>query len=284
MTAAETIIQFEQFTYCYPNSQHSALNNVELKIKKGSFVGFTGPAGAGKTTLLKSINGIIPYFEGGAVGGSVYIKGRPVRDMSLPQISRVVGTVLDDPEAQVICLDVEQELAFGMENFGIDPSEMEQRMVTALSSVGIAHLRGRSTHSLSGGEKQRLAIAAALVIQPEILILDEPTSELDPLGSEEVFKVLRRLNIEQGITVLVTEQKTDLLASCCHRLVVLNQGSILLDGSPGEVFKDKNILQLGVAIPQVTELAHQFDNLDIDMPITLEEGVQYCQTLLNQRR
>lgn len=207
MTAAETIIQFEQFTYCYPNSQHSALNNVELKIKKGSFVGFTGPAGAGKTTLLKSINGIIPYFEGGAVGGSVYIKGRPVRDMSLPQISRVVGTVLDDPEAQVICLDVEQELAFGMENFGIDPSEMEQRMVTALSSVGIAHLRGRSTHSLSGGEKQRLAIAAALVIQPEILILDEPTSELDPLGSEEVFKVLRRLNIEQGITVLVTEQK-----------------------------------------------------------------------------
>lgn len=283
-TQQQNILQLKNITYHYSNLQLAALDNINLTIQKGSFIGFTGPTGAGKTTLLKTINGIIPQFEGGLLKGQVLLKGTPTVEMTIAQIGRLVGTVLDDPEAQIICLDVEQELAFVMENFGIPPGEMERQMNMALSSVGIAHLRSRSTRALSGGQKQRLAIAAALVMLPEILVLDEPTSELDPLGSTDVFQVLKQLNTKYGITILVAEQNTELLTSYCDRLVVLDQGKLVLDGTVREIFSSKNIQQLGVAIPQVTELAQLFNDSPLKLPITLEEGLRYCQDIIGQRR
>lgn len=280
----QNILQLNNITYHYKNSQHPALDNINLNIKQGSFIGFIGPTGAGKTTLLKIINGIIPHFEGGHFKGQVMLKGKPASEMTIAQIGRLVGTVLDDPEAQIICLDVEQELAFVMENFGIPPGEMEQRMKLALSSVGLTHLRSRSTRALSGGQKQRLAIAAALVMLPKILVLDEPTSELDPLGSTDVFQVLKQLNTKYGITILVAEQKTELLTIYCDRLVVLDQGKLALEGTVKEIFSSKDIRQLGVAIPEVTELAYLFNDNLLEPPITLAEGITYCQELIGQRR
>lgn len=279
-TMSAPILQLINFTFHYIQATQPALKDVNLTIPQGSFVGFTGPTGAGKTTLLKAINGIIPHFEGGVLQGQLLLKGNSAYQMTTGQRGRLIGTVLDDPEAQIICLDVEQELAFGMENFGIPPGEMEQRLRNALASVGIEQLRKRATSSLSGGQKQRLAIAAALVMQPEILVLDEPTSELDPLGSAEVFRVLKQLNQEQGITILVAEQKTQLLTTHCDRLVVLDQGRVALDGPVREILANKAILELGVALPEISELAHRcgFGN---QMPITLEEGLAYCQGLLS---
>lgn len=284
MFAESRIIQIKDLSYTYSGAGSEALKNICLSIEKGSFTGFTGPTGAGKTTLIKAINGIIPHFEGGYLAGSVMIKGKDTSHMSTSDIARVVGTVFDDPEAQIISLDVEQELTFGLENFGVPPEQMETRMDQALAMVGIGHLRRRSTQSLSGGQKQRLAIAAAIALRPEILVLDEPTSELDPLGSEEVFRVLKQLNKEHGITVLVAEQKIELLARYCDGLVVLNQGGIFLQGFPKDVFREKKVLTAGVGLPQVTELALAF-NIGKELPVTLEEGVGYFGALLaGQRR
>ncbi len=279
MTSNNFLIQLNNFTYQYPHTANNALKSINLSLKKGSFVGFAGPTGAGKTTLIKSINGIVPHFEGGTFSGEVLLNGKAADTMSTAEIGRSVGTVLDDPEAQIICLDVEQELVFGMENYGVPPAEMEQRMQKALASVGIAHLLGRSTASLSGGQKQRLAIAAALAMLPEVLVLDEPTSELDPLGSEEVFRVLKQLHQEQGMTILVTEQKTDLLARYCDQLVILREGEMVLSGTPREVFQHQDIFELGVALPEVTELARRYYP-QAEPPITLDEGVQFCRNVI----
>ncbi len=286
MTALpEFMVEFKDYSYGYPGSKVHALKNMNLGIKKGAFVGFTGPTGAGKTTLIKSVNGIIPHFEGGTIGGAVLLNGQDTGGLSTANIAHMVGTVFDDPEAQIVCLDVEQELAFGLENLGVDPAEMEQRIHTALCQAGICHLRSRSTRSLSGGQKQRLAIAAAVALRPEVLVLDEPTSELDPLGSREVFQVLKQLNVDQGITVLVAEQKIELLASHCEELVVLKEGEIALRGTPKEVFSNQDILRLGVGLPEITELALRLETENRVMPINLDEGVYYCQELLaGQRR
>ena len=141
----EYALEFHGYSYGYPGAGENALKNINLKIKKGAFVGLTGPTGAGKTTFIKSVNGIIPHFEGGTIRGDVQLQGLDTRTLNTAQIARMVGTVFDDPEAQIVCLDVEQELAFGLENLGVAPEEMEQRIHTALSQTGIAHLRTRST-------------------------------------------------------------------------------------------------------------------------------------------
>lgn len=273
------IIQLDNLCYRYPNTEQNALNGINLAVDKGSFVGFTGPTGAGKTTLIKSLNGIVPHFVGGALTGQVLLNGKATTSLTTAEIGRMVGTVLDDPEAQIICLDVEQELAFGLENYGVPPAEMEQRMKEALACVGIAHLFGRSTAALSGGQKQRLAIAAVLAMRPEVLILDEPTSELDPLGSEEVFRVLKQLQVEHGMTILVTEQKTDLLARYCDQLIILREGEVVLSGTPRQVFQHPDIFNFGVALPEVTELARRYYPSAVP-PLTLEEGVQFCRSLI----
>ncbi|MDO7786542.1 energy-coupling factor ABC transporter ATP-binding protein [Desulforamulus aquiferis] len=278
------IIQFVDFSYAYSGTSSSALKSVDLLVEKGTFVGFTGPTGAGKTTLIKAINGIIPHFEGGKLTGRILVRGKDTLTMTTGQIARIIGTVFDDPEAQIVCLDVEQELAFGLENFGIPPEEMEERITSALAMVGISHLRRRSTQSLSGGQKQRLAIAAAIALLPEVLVLDEPTSELDPLGSEEVFKVLKQLNNDHGITVLIAEQKTELLARYCDNLVVLNQGIIAVQGHPKDVFMNKDIIKMGVGLPQITELALRLEDRARELPLTLEEGIIYCQDYLSRHR
>ncbi|AEG61058.1 energy-coupling factor ABC transporter ATP-binding protein [Desulforamulus ruminis] len=280
----EYALEFRSYSYGYPGSGGKALKNINLKIKKGTFVGLTGPTGAGKTTFIKSVNGIIPHFEGGTITGDVQLQGLDTRTLNTAQISRLVGTVFDDPEAQIVCLDVEQELAFGLENLGVAPEEMEQRIHTALNQTGIAHLRTRSTRSLSGGQKQRLAIAAALALRPEVLVLDEPTSELDPMGSKEVFQVLKHLNLQHGITVVVAEQKIELLAAYCEELVLLKEGEMVLSGKPREVFGRQEMKHLGVGLPEVTELALRLKAHSRELPVQLEEGLQYCCDLLAQQR
>ncbi|MEG6511096.1 energy-coupling factor ABC transporter ATP-binding protein [Desulforamulus ruminis] len=280
----EYALEFHGYSYGYPGAGENALKNINLKIKKGAFVGLTGPTGAGKTTFIKSVNGIIPHFEGGTIRGDVQLQGLDTRTLNTAQIARMVGTVFDDPEAQIVCLDVEQELAFGLENLGVAPEEMEQRIHTALSQTGIAHLRTRSTRSLSGGQKQRLAIAAALALRPEVLVLDEPTSELDPMGSKEVFQVLKHLNLQHGITVLVAEQKIELLAAYCEELVLLKDGEMALSGKPREVFGRREMKHLGVGLPEVTELALRLKAHSRELPVQLEEGLQYCCDLLAQQR
>jgi energy-coupling factor transport system ATP-binding protein len=223
------MIEIRNLTFKYDNSQKNALNNINLSIGKGDFTGIIGPTGAGKSTLTLCLNGVIPHFHGGDFYGEVIVDGKDTVDNNCASLACSVGSVFQDPEAQIVAPVVEEEIAFGLENLNVPRAEMGKRIAESLELTGISHLRHRHTARLSGGQKQRVAIAAAIALKPKVLVLDEPTSELDPQGSRDVFETLARLNTEYGMTIIVVEQKIQLLSEYCSRLVVLNEGSIILD-------------------------------------------------------
>lgn len=274
---SKEIITVKDLTFYYPEASAAALQILNFSIRKGEFVGITGPTGAGKSTLSLCFNGVIPHFQVGRMGGMVVLDEVPVAQIPPPELARKVGSVFQDPEAQIVSMSVEEEIAFGMENLGFPRTEMMARITRALEMAGIPNLRHRSTTALSGGQKQRVVIAAVLAMMPEVLVLDEPTSELDPLGTEEIFKILCQLNKEYGITVILIEQKTDQLAGYLDRLLVLNQGMLLADGRPAEVLARREVVELGVKIPQVTEFAMLYDLPLVEAPITLAEGINFVR-------
>lgn len=278
------VLEIKNFTFSYSQSPRPALRDVNISIEKGEFIGITGPTGAGKTTLACCLNGIIPHFHGGSAQGQINLHGSSIFNRSAAQISRHVGSVFQDPEAQIISLDVEQEIAFGLENQAYPPVEIEKRIAMALDLAGISDLRRRPTAALSGGQKQRVAVASALAMQPEILLLDEPTSELDPVGTEEIFQVLSRLNKEHSITVIVIEQKTDQLAAHADRILVLNDGSLVMDGEPWQVFsRQAELDSIGVRIPQVTRLAGLLGGSDrYALPLTVEQARIFIERLVRR--
>lgn len=272
----QPVISVEQLTFNYPGSALTALHDVGFQVKAGEFVGITGPAGAGKSTLVLCLNGIIPHFQAGSYQGKVLIDGQDTFETTCAEISRKVGSVFQDPEAQIVAPTVEDEIAFGLENFGIEPVAMEERIEEALSFIGISHLRDRSTTELSGGQKQRVAIAAAVALRPEILVLDEPTSELDPIGTMEVFEVLKRLNEQYRMTIIVIEQKINILMEYIERLLILNNGSLVSDRTPREIISEPEILtRVGLKAPPVSELAYLLKEKGLyqaELPLTVEEA------------
>ena len=245
------IVRFENLSFTYPRGLQKALTEIALSFEKGSVVGITGPAGAGKSTLLSCINGVIPHYTKGELAGRTMVKGHEVASLSFNQLAPIVGTVFQDVDFQTVSITVEEEVAFGPENLGVQPEKIRDRIVDALQSTGVAALRNRAISTLSGGQKQRVAIAAVLSMLPEILLLDEPTSELDPIGTQEVFDAIYRLNKHYGITIIIVSQKVERLVGC-HRLLVMSQGKILLDGPPRDVFAHHKVLSgIGVAVPEV---------------------------------
>lgn len=272
----QPVISVDQLTFKYPGSAQTALDDVSFQIKTGEFVGITGPAGAGKSTLVLCINGIIPHFQAGDYQGKVLINGQDTFETACAEISRKVGSVFQDPEAQMVAPTVEDEIAFGLENFGIEPVIIEERIKEALSFIGISHLRDRSTTELSGGQKQRVEIAAAVALRPEILVLDEPTSELDPIGTMEVFEVLKELNERYRMTIIVVEQKINILMEYIERLLILNNGSLVTDRTPREIISEPEILtQVGLKPPPVSELAYLLKKKGLyheELPLTVDEA------------
>jgi energy-coupling factor transport system ATP-binding protein len=278
------LLEIDNLSYTYPGEDKPALKDINLIIEKGDFVGVTGPTGAGKTTLTYCLNGIIPHYMGGAVQGNISLKGNSVFNMKPAEISRLLGSVFQDPEAQITSPEVEQEIAFGLENLGFDPAEIKARIDDSLEFAGIKGLRHYSTAELSGGQKQRVAIAAALAPLPEILVLDEPTSELDPMGTEEIFKTLVRLNSKHGITIIIIEQKTEQLAQHAKKMVVLNSGSVVLEGKPWQVFsRQKELEEIGVRIPQVTQLGAMLGCGGKDfLPLTVKQGYWFIEKYIRR--
>ena len=280
------LIEIRNLGFTYQGAEKPALTGIDFNVGKGEFIGITGATGTGKTTLSYCMNGVIPYFNEGIYTGEVFIKGQSVFNLSSQEISRWVGSVFQDPEAQLISANVEEELAFGPENLSVPSSEIEERIGFALKAVGIENLRNSSIELLSGGQKQRVAIAAVLTMLPEIIILDEPTAELDPIGTDDVFSVLRRLNQEYGITIIIIEHKVEHLAAFCNRLLIMDQGRIVFDDSPEQVFKCwREVNDLGIKLPQVTEFFGKlFGNQSITrkLPVTLEQAKSVAEEYLRE--
>jgi energy-coupling factor transport system ATP-binding protein len=248
-----TVVEVDNLTYTYRKALTPAISNVSFQVNQGEFVGIIGPTGAGKTTLCMCINGLIPHALGGDLIGNVICHGLNTRDYDMPELSKHVGITFQDPESQIFGMSVEEDLAFGPENLGIQPEIIRSRIDKTLETIRMINCRFTTPWKLSGGQKQRVAIGSALTMLPEILVFDEPLSELDPIGKSEVMKVIAQLNKVEGYTVFLVEHNAELLNEFADRIIVLNNGSILLDGTPKEVFKNATLLnKIKVGMPQVT--------------------------------
>lgn len=249
------MIEIQELTFKYAGAKENALNNITLKIEKGDFVGIIGESGAGKTTLCNCMNALIPHHYRGDYYGSVRVDGTDTFDTNTSTLALKVGSVFQDIESQLVTSFVEEEILFGLENFGVPQNEIENRITSALDSLGITELRHRELSSLSGGQKQKVVIAAILAIEPDILILDEPTGELDPASSVQIFSLLKKLNEEKGITVVIAEQKIMLLCEYVKKLIVLEKGNCVHYGEiRSTLTHQKEMEEAGINCPRVLTL------------------------------
>lgn len=274
------MIQLKKFSYSYPRSDQQALREIDLDIQDGEFLLVTGPSGSGKSSLGRALNGLIPHYYGGEVSGSIRIFGMNPLAESIAELAKQVGIVFQDPENQLITLDVTHEIAFGMENLGFPRELIMQRLNETLHWLNIIHLKNRRLSELSGGEKQKIAIAAVLALHPRVLVLDEPTSELDPVTAEDLLQVLVHLNRELKICVILIEHRLERVLGYADRLLVMAGGRIIADGSPRSVITDNFELleKNGIGIPPVSRLAYRLNGKAVsnwELPLTLQEGIGF---------
>lgn len=249
------LVEIRGLGYTYGTGRGGrALQHCTLDIEPGESVLLVGPSGSGKSTLLRAIAGLVPHFHGGTIEGAVRVGGRDTRTTAPAELAGTVGFVFQDPEAQSVMSTVDAEVAFGLENLGVDPSEIELRTQEAMAAMGVSKLTGRRTHGISTGELQRTVIAAVLALQPQVLLLDEPTSQLDPLAAETLFAMVRRMNEETGLAVVVAEHRLDRCYGWADRVVVMERGRIACDGKPREAAR----WSLGIPSPYVPPVARIF--------------------------
>jgi len=273
----EPVISVRNLTFTYLGSDYPALVNVNMDITEGSFILITGPSGCGKTTLLRTFNGLIPNFYPGDFKGEVKIYGLNVMEHRTFELARYVGMVFQDPENQLLTLSVERDIAFGLENLGMKREEIKERVDWALEVVGIERLREKAPYELSGGEQQKVAIAAAIAMQPKILVLDEPLSNLDPLSARSIVKLLGELRNKLKLTIVVSEHRLDLLSKYADAIYIMKSGSIIASGHPKEVLKLDIVSDVGVSIPKVVEIWKMLKyhmNLNDDPPLSVEEAAE----------
>jgi len=256
-----------------------ALSDVNISIKAGQFVSVLGRNGSGKSTLARLMNSLLL-----PTNGTVYVKGMNTLNGELTwEVRRTVGMVFQNPDNQIVGTIVEEDIAFGPENLGFSPDEIRKRVNEAMKAAGISEYAKQAPHFLSGGQKQRVAIAGILAMKPECIILDEATSMLDPLGRKEVMSVIRRLNKNEGITIInITHNVEE--ATYADRIIIMDDGNIALDGKPENVFsKVDGIKKLGLNVPQVTELFHELNAEGYDLPediINIDEAAVILKNML----
>ena len=248
------VIETKGLTYTYPGGSKQSITDVSIKIEKGEFALITGPSGCGKTTLCRCFNGLIPHFYQGEMKGETTVAGMDISEHPIYELAKHVGLVFQNPENQLFALSVEKDVAFGLENLGTKRETMREKVDWALELTRISDLRERAPYELSGGQQQRVAIASVLAMQPEVMVLDEPTSFLDPLSARRIFEVIHQLNRTLGITVILVEHRLDLTAKYTNHIIVMNEGRVVLDGDPREVLQSEETRLIGVGIPKATLL------------------------------
>jgi energy-coupling factor transporter ATP-binding protein EcfA2 len=275
-------ISMRKLSFTYVGAEKPSMMEVTLTIEKGEFVILTGPSGCGKTTLCRCLNGLIPNFYAGNLQGDLHVSDLNVSGKSTADLSRDVGFVFQNPENQLFSLSVERDVAFGLENLGIPKEEAMQRVNWAMEATGITDLREKAPYELSGGQQQRAAIAGVLAMRPSIIILDEPTSFLDPRSAEEIIAVIAKLNQELRLTTILVEHRLDIVSRYADRVIVMDRGKVVLDGPPSEVYGDEARI-IGIGLPKVTTLFHMLrrDGVSLPLnPITVEQASKELRRFL----
>lgn len=261
------IININNVTFNYPDSEKSAIKNINLTVNEGEFILIVGPSGCGKSTLIRLLNRVIPDYYGGTIEGEVYIKGKDIEFLDKKQLVESVGMVYQHPEKQIILQDVEREIAFGLENFNTDINTMKRNVSEVISLLGLNKIRDKQTTEISGGEKQRVAIASVVSMDPEIIVFDEPISQLDPISAEEVLNSIKKLNRDLGKTIILVEQRLDKCFHMADRIIFMERGEIIGEGTPKNI--PENITKK-YHIPTITYIFKEagFKKL----PTTVKEG------------
>jgi energy-coupling factor transporter ATP-binding protein EcfA2 len=273
------IVELKNVAYKYPLTDSPALKNINLQVDEGEFVAVIGPNGAGKSTLCYTIAGFVPHFFKGEMTGTVEVAGNESSKSNLHEWVLNVGLAFQNPFNQIsgAKYTVFEELAFGLENIGVPREEMIQRVNEAMKLTGISDLADRSPYSLSGGQQQRVALTSILVMQPKVLVLDEPTSQMDPIGTREVFGVIRTM-AERGMTVILAEHKVEWIANFADRVIALHEGEMILDGTPTDVLTSDLLAETGFGISRYTSVARKAKELGMwkgnRLPMTLEEATE----------
>jgi energy-coupling factor transporter ATP-binding protein EcfA2 len=271
-------------SFTYAGAEQPSMENISMTIENGEFVILTGPSGCGKTTFCRCLNGLIPNFYSGDLQGELSVDGIDIKGKSTAELATHVGFVFQNPENQLFSLSVERDVAFGLENLGMPREAALERVNWAMDATGIVDLREKAPYELSGGQQQRAAIAGVLAMRPSILVLDEPTSFLDPKSAEEIIGVIAKLNTEFGLTTLLVEHRLDIVSRYANRVIVMDKGRIALDGPPSQVFGEDARL-IGIGLPRVTMLFHLLrrDGFAPEVnPITVEQASEELRRLLKK--
>jgi len=272
-------ISISDLTVRYRGASRAALDGITVELRPGGVTGVVGLTGAGKSTLLQCLNGIVPHLVPATMGGTVRVAGLDPVAGPVASLSGRVGMVLDDPEGQVSQSTVADEVALGLEGRGLSWERMRTRVPETLAQVGLGGLEDRAPMTLSGGEQQRLAIACAIAVRPAVLVMDQPTASLDPAGTTAVFALIRRLNREHGLTVVIADHDVERLAEHADRILVLHDGHLVADGTPEAVFgRPVELGALGIRVPQVTELVAAVAGTtgpDGPLPVTVDGAVAW---------
>ena len=270
------MIELKNVSFKYELQEEKTIKNLDLYVKQGEFVGIIGKNGSGKTTLCNIIRGIIPDFVQGEITGNIIIDNKDINDIERGEMSELVGFVFQNPFSQIsgIKKTVFEEIAYGLENLGVPREEIRQRVTDVIKLLKIEDLQDKNPNELSGGQSQRVAIASIIVMNPKVLIFDEPTSQLDPLGTEEIFDILKLLK-SQNKTIILVEHKIDLIAEYADRVVVMDDGQIIFNGETHEILSDRKIEEHNVSMPIVSKLAYKLNEekpgFFKNIPITLDE-------------
>lgn len=280
------VIELKDYTFQYSTAKQPALKDINLTVEEGEFIAIIGPNGSGKSSLCYTLSGFVPHFFKGESSGSVIVDGVDNLTSTLAEMVLHAGLVFQNPFNQISGskFTVYEEIAFGLENLGVPREEMPERIDDAMNMTGIKHLADRSPYALSGGQQQRVALASILVMQPKVMVLDEPTSQLDPIGTREVFQVVRSMT-GKGITIVMAEHKMEHIAAFADRVIVLDEGQIIRQGSAHQTLTDPLLPERGVGVSRYTMVARlaQAEKLwpsNHVLPVTIDEAAEgFSQTL-----
>ena len=279
-------IQIKNLTYRYPTSEADVLKDVSFTVKKGELCAIVGANGSGKTTLCNAIRGFVPKFYKGEISGEVLVNGRDVKEDPDGENALEIGFVFQNPFTQIsgIASTVYEELAYGLENMGVEPEEIRQRIERIMELTKIQEFRDRDPYQLSGGQQQRVALAAILVMDQDVLVIDEPTSQLDPQSTDDVFEIIKLMK-SMGKTIVLVEHKMEQIAEYADQIIVLDGGQVVMEGTPKEVFSDPDCLKYHTRLPQSTRIALELKkegaNLS-EIPVTVEETVGMIRTAMEE--
>ncbi|MFX0042655.1 MAG: energy-coupling factor ABC transporter ATP-binding protein [Candidatus Hodarchaeota archaeon] len=277
-----TLIEFKNFYYRYKGNEDYALNNINLKIEDNKFILLCGETGSGKTTLIRCMNGLIPQFYSGFYRGNVEISGKDTTITAIADLSTEVGIVFQNPENQLVAMNVEHEIAFGLENLGIEPVEISKKIKEVIKITEIEHLLNKAPFELSGGEQQRVAIASILVLEPKIIVLDEPTALLDPYMAKKIIELLKEIQLEKRITVLISEHRLDLVLPYADEIILMKDGNLIEHDNSNKVINGTNFHTLQLNKPVIYSIFNQLKEEKLFnqyIPISISKVINYLKGL-----